>query len=74
MVIANSFDGLAIDPLTSWCRNIRVLNVKTCETFQDTANILVSARGGLNQVSWPDIKGLKDFGGKLMHSGAWDER
>ncbi|KAK7417255.1 hypothetical protein QQX98_004689 [Neonectria punicea] len=53
--------------------NIKVLNIKTGETFQDTANILVSARGGLNQVSWPKIRGLKDFGGKLMHSGAWDE-
>ncbi|KAH7276239.1 hypothetical protein B0J15DRAFT_558453 [Fusarium solani] len=53
--------------------SIRVLNVKSGETFQDTANILVSARGGLNQISWPDIKGLRDFGGRLMHSGAWDE-
>jgi cation diffusion facilitator CzcD-associated flavoprotein CzcO len=72
--MANSFHGPVIDLLTSWCRSIRVLNVKSGETFQDTANILVSARGGLNQISWPDIKGLRDFGGRLMHSGAWDER
>ncbi|KAF5598955.1 sterigmatocystin biosynthesis monooxygenase stcW [Fusarium pseudocircinatum] len=50
-----------------------VKNVKTGESFEDAANILVSAKGGLNQVSWPQIKGLKQFGGKLMHSGAWDE-
>lgn len=51
-----------------------MLDLQSGETFEDTANLLISARGGLNQVSWPDIKGLKDFGGKLMHSGQWDER
>lgn len=50
-----------------------VLNLETGESFEDTANILISAKGGLNQISWPKIKGLKSFGGKLMHSGAWDE-
>ncbi|KAI1049953.1 hypothetical protein LB506_001854 [Fusarium annulatum] len=50
-----------------------VKNIKTGETFEDTANILVSAKGGLNQIAWPEIKGLKQFAGKLMHSGAWDE-
>ncbi|KAM5366608.1 hypothetical protein BFJ63_vAg9068 [Fusarium oxysporum f. sp. narcissi] len=52
---------------------LTVKNNKTGETFQDTANILVSAKGGLNQIAWPQIKGLKQFAGKLMHSGAWDE-
>ncbi|EWG38643.1 hypothetical protein FVEG_01817 [Fusarium verticillioides 7600] len=52
---------------------LTVKNVKTGETFEDTANILVSAKGGLNQIAWPEIKGLKEFAGKLMHSGAWDE-
>ncbi|CZR42542.1 monooxygenase family protein [Fusarium proliferatum ET1] len=52
---------------------LTVKNVKTGETFEDTANILVSAKGGLNQIAWPEIKGLKQFAGKLMHSGAWDE-
>jgi hypothetical protein len=55
-------------------RRLIVKNNKTGESFEDTANILVSAKGGLNQVAWPQIKGLKQFGGKLMHSGAWDER
>jgi cation diffusion facilitator CzcD-associated flavoprotein CzcO len=55
-------------------RRLTVKNNKTGETFQDTANILVSAKGGLNQIAWPQIKGLKQFAGKLMHSGAWDER
>ncbi|KAK0392925.1 hypothetical protein NLU13_2419 [Sarocladium strictum] len=52
---------------------ITVTNRTTGETFEQTADILISARGGLNQIAWPDIKGLNSFGGKLMHSGAWDE-
>jgi cation diffusion facilitator CzcD-associated flavoprotein CzcO len=51
-----------------------VTNRITGETFEHTADIIISARGGLNQIAWPDIKGLKSFGGKLIHSGAWDER
>jgi cation diffusion facilitator CzcD-associated flavoprotein CzcO len=51
-----------------------VTNRITGDTFDDTADIVISARGGLNQIAWPDIKGLKSFDGKLMHSGAWDER
>jgi cation diffusion facilitator CzcD-associated flavoprotein CzcO len=51
-----------------------VTNRITGETLEHTAGIVISARGGLNQIAWPDIKGLKSFGGKLIHSGAWDER
>lgn len=46
----------------------------TGEVFNKTANVLVSARGGLNDISWPKIDGLWDFKGKLMHSASWDER
>ncbi|KAL7757462.1 hypothetical protein ACKLNR_011989 [Fusarium oxysporum f. sp. zingiberi] len=52
---------------------LTVNNIKSGESFEDTANILVSAKGGLNQIAWPQINGLKQFAGKLMHSGAWDE-
>ncbi|KAH8646424.1 hypothetical protein BGZ61DRAFT_376866 [Ilyonectria robusta] len=52
---------------------IVVTNRITGETFEHTADIVISARGGLNQIAWPDIKGLKSFDGKLIHSGAWDE-
>ncbi|KAH6985392.1 hypothetical protein EDB80DRAFT_821927 [Ilyonectria destructans] len=52
---------------------IVVINRVTGETFEHTADIVISARGGLNQIAWPDIKGLKSFDGKLIHSGAWDE-
>lgn len=44
------------------------------ETFTDEANIVIGARGSLNDYKWPEISGLKDFKGALMHSAAWDAR
>ncbi len=37
-----------------------------------TARHLVSAVGGLVTPKMPDIKGLQDFQGKLMHTARWD--
>ncbi|KAK0730810.1 hypothetical protein B0H67DRAFT_474490 [Lasiosphaeris hirsuta] len=53
-----------------WC--IQVLNLATGETIDDTANVLVTARGQLNEIKWPPIPGLENFKGRKMHSGAWD--
>ncbi|KAH8804478.1 hypothetical protein F5884DRAFT_734835 [Xylogone sp. PMI_703] len=39
---------------------------------QDEADILVNGAGFLNKWKWPEIKGLKNFKGKLMHSANWD--
>lgn len=52
--------------------NVKVHNITTGETFTDSANILVTARGQLSEPSWPSIPGLDTFTGKIMHSGAWD--
>ncbi|KAM5361894.1 hypothetical protein ACJZ2D_012839 [Fusarium nematophilum] len=53
---------------------VKIHNIKTGEVFEDTANVVISAKGGLNQIMWPRIKGLGDYRGKLIHSGEWDER
>ncbi|KAF9776769.1 hypothetical protein IL306_005005 [Fusarium sp. DS 682] len=53
--------------------HVTVRNLKTNSEFKDTADVVISARGGLNQIAWPKIDGLREFEGKLMHSGAWDE-
>ncbi|OIW29099.1 FAD/NAD(P)-binding domain-containing protein [Coniochaeta ligniaria NRRL 30616] len=53
--------------------DVKVKNLLTGQVFNKTANVLVSARGGLNDISWPKIDGLWDFKGKLMHSARWDE-
>lgn len=49
-------------------------NTKTGETFEDDANVLVAARGALNEIAWPQIPGFKSFSGEVMHSAAWNEK
>jgi cation diffusion facilitator CzcD-associated flavoprotein CzcO len=43
------------------------------EVFEDTSDIIVSARGNLNNKQWPDTPGLWDFKGEIMHSAAWNQ-
>lgn len=37
-----------------------------------SSDFLVSAVGQLNQPKWPDIEGVDQFDGKVMHSARWD--
>jgi cation diffusion facilitator CzcD-associated flavoprotein CzcO len=37
-----------------------------------TANVLVTAMGGLSEPALPDIPGLERFGGTMFHSAEWD--
>ncbi|KAF4463141.1 cyclohexanone monooxygenase [Fusarium albosuccineum] len=39
----------------------------------DRCEILVNGAGVLNNWKYPNIPGLSDFKGKLMHSSAWDD-
>jgi cation diffusion facilitator CzcD-associated flavoprotein CzcO len=43
------------------------------EVFEDSCDVLISARGLLNSKKWPSIEGLWDFKGDIMHSAAWDQ-
>ncbi|KAI4853485.1 FAD/NAD(P)-binding domain-containing protein [Aureobasidium sp. EXF-8845] len=43
------------------------------QIFADDSDVLISARGGLNDIAWPQIKGLKTFQGELMHSASWND-
>jgi cation diffusion facilitator CzcD-associated flavoprotein CzcO len=51
---------------------VTVLDIKKGLRSDETADFVVTARGTLNDVFWPDIPGLKNFDGKLMHSAEWD--
>lgn len=42
-------------------------------TIQDSAEILVNGSGILNKWKWPEIEGLKDYKGELLHSARWNE-
>lgn len=41
--------------------------------FEDTSDVLISARGGLNHIAWPTIDGLNSFQGEVMHSAKWNQ-
>lgn len=38
-----------------------------------TAGVLITALGGLSRPAWPDLPGLDDFGGRVVHSQQWPE-
>ncbi|KAI2643381.1 flavin-binding monooxygenase [Xylaria nigripes] len=54
--------------------NLTVRLVDSGETFQDDADVLITACGNLSTPSWPDIPGLRSFAGEIMHSAEWNER
>ncbi|KAF2470673.1 FAD/NAD(P)-binding domain-containing protein [Lindgomyces ingoldianus] len=56
---------------TKW--QVTVKNLKTGEVIHDTSDVLISARGNLNNPSWPEIEGFKSFKGEVMHSARWNE-
>jgi len=47
--------------------------VKTGEMFEDTADVVMTGCGALNEFKWPNIEGIHDFKGNLLHSALWDE-
>lgn len=49
-----------------------VKDIKAGSTFEERCTILITARGQLNNINWPEIEGLNAFKGKIMHSAAWD--
>ncbi|EKG11169.1 Flavin-containing monooxygenase-like protein [Macrophomina phaseolina MS6] len=52
---------------------VEVEDLDAGRTFVDTAEVVVSARGNLNEPAWPEIEGLKGFEGEVMHSATWKE-
>ena len=52
---------------------VAVTDLKANSTFEDTADVLIMARGGLNHIAWPKIDGLRSFEGEVMHSADWKQ-
>ncbi|ETW86437.1 hypothetical protein HETIRDRAFT_377052 [Heterobasidion irregulare TC 32-1] len=42
------------------------------EDFEDITDVLFLGTGALSRWSWPDIEGLNNFKGRLLHSAQWD--
>ncbi|KAB5580483.1 hypothetical protein GE09DRAFT_1212933 [Coniochaeta sp. 2T2.1] len=53
--------------------HITVRNEETDEEFDDYATFLVDGTGILNHWKWPDVPGLQDFRGTLIHTANWPE-
>ncbi|KAK5109891.1 hypothetical protein LTR62_006498 [Meristemomyces frigidus] len=51
----------------------KVKNLTTGELVDDEAEFFINAGGVLNHFKWPDLPGLQNFKGKLMHSAAYEE-
>ncbi|OQV09822.1 hypothetical protein CLAIMM_13905 [Cladophialophora immunda] len=47
---------------------VEIEDLETGRKFTDRADILIKATGILNRWEWPDIPGLRDFKGTLLHS------
>lgn len=45
----------------------------TGEVFTEDADIVISAKGNLNQFAWPSIPGIDTFEGEKMHSAQWNQ-
>jgi cation diffusion facilitator CzcD-associated flavoprotein CzcO len=47
--------------------------LRTTDGWTTSSNVLISGLGMFNQLRWPDIPGLEDFGGQVIHTGSWPE-
>jgi cation diffusion facilitator CzcD-associated flavoprotein CzcO len=55
--------------------DVKVTGGKSAEfspSYTINTDFLITAVGQLNQPRYPDIPGLSDFEGKVIHSARWD--
>ncbi|KAJ5372949.1 hypothetical protein N7517_004955 [Penicillium concentricum] len=53
--------------------NLQIQDLETSSIYKDRCDVVFQATGALNNWKWPNIPGLQEFKGKLMHSASWDE-
>ena len=58
-----------------WCIRIRRPSTdgsSSYEEFEDRADVVLNGTGALSRWDWPDIEGLHDFKGPVVHSAGWN--
>ena len=45
----------------------------TADGWTTSSDVFIGALGMFNQLSWPEIPGLEDFGRQVIHTGNWPE-
>lgn len=53
---------------------VQIRDSVTGATFEDSADVLMTGEGVLNEWSWPAIPGIHSFEGPLLHSANWNEQ
>ena len=53
--------------------HVQVEDVSNGHIIHNVCDILIGATGVLNHPRWPDIPGLRDFKGPLLHSARWEK-
>jgi cation diffusion facilitator CzcD-associated flavoprotein CzcO len=48
-------------------------HIKTTDGESDIADVVIMATGVLRNLNYPDIPGMADFAGDMVHTGKWDE-
>lgn len=70
--LAHEVKSLAWDEATGqW--TVEVKDLKSGREFKDHSDFVVNCTGVLNKWKWPDIPGLRDFKGTLLHSAQWNQ-
>ena len=52
--------------------NIILEDVRSGEKWDDWAHVFINGTGVLNSWKWPEIEGLHDFKGPVIHSARWN--
>ncbi|PVH95804.1 FAD/NAD(P)-binding domain-containing protein [Periconia macrospinosa] len=52
--------------------NLTIKNPQNGEIRKEWAHVFVNGSGILNTWKWPEIEGLHDFKGPILHSACWD--
>jgi cation diffusion facilitator CzcD-associated flavoprotein CzcO len=63
------------DIASQWVIRIRrpsATDPSKLEEFEDRADFVMNNTGGLSRWKWPQIEGLQDFKGTLVHSAGWN--
>lgn len=58
--------------MATWDDDAGIWTLRLDDGSVRTARVVVAGIGGLNRPALPDIEGLEDFPGPVMHSAAWD--
>lgn len=60
------------DETKKW--NLELENLETGESFKDSTDVFIQGIGALNEWRWPEIPGIRDYKGTLLHSAKWDSK